>query len=58
MFLLLKASSKINLLNDDTFRGFCVTVIMSSIKQIKKGVDYIGKSLIYLMRVRSGRASL
>ena len=32
-----KASSKFNLLNDDTYRWDCATVIMSSFKQLEQG---------------------
>ena len=33
-----KASSKVNLLNDDTYRSDCATVIMSYFRQIEQGV--------------------
>ena len=32
-----KASSKVNLLNDDTYRWNCVTVIVSSFGRIEQG---------------------
>ena len=41
-----KASSKVNLLNGDTYRWGCVTVIGSSFGQIEQGVHYIRNSLI------------
>ena len=36
--LTFKASSKVNLLNDDTYRSDCATVIMSYFGQIEQGV--------------------
>ena len=50
MLLLPKASSKVNLLNDDTYRRVCATAIVSSFGQIEQGVHYVGKSLIYSTR--------
>ena len=38
-------SSMINLLNDDIYRRVCVTIIVSSFREIEQGVHYIRKSL-------------
>ena len=43
-------TSKVSLLNDDTYRIVCATVIVSSFGEIEQGAYYIGNSLIYLMR--------
>ena len=56
-----KASFKVNLLNDDTYRGVCATVIVSSFGELEQGAPYIEKSLIYeetVSGMRSGRAVL
>ena len=45
-----KASSNINLLNNDTYRLVCTTIIVRSFGQIEQGAPYIGKSLIYSVR--------
>ena len=40
--LTFKASSTVNLLNDDTYRWDCATVIMSSFRQIEQGTHLRG----------------
>ena len=42
-----KASSKVNLLNDDNYRWVCANVIVLSFGQIEQGAHYVMKSLIY-----------
>ena len=43
-------SSKVNLLNDDTYRCDSATIIMSSLGQLEQGTHQIKKFLIYSMR--------
>ena len=44
------ASSKVNLLNDDTYRCDSATIIMSSFGEREQGAHKIRKSLIYSTR--------
>ena len=43
-----KASSKVNFLNDDTYRRVCATVCV--IRQIEQGAHYIGNSFYSLRK--------
>ena len=52
-----KASAKVNLLSDDTYRLVRATLIVSSFGQIKQGAHYIRKSLINEESISDGRVT-